>query len=412
MNAIEIENRLGITFCERQQLVIERGEGVTVYDQEGKAFLDFTSGWGVTCLGHSHPLITNAIVKQAEKLIQCPNSGFIYSPIRAEALIELHKVLPPSLVSSYFVNSGAEANDAAIKLARKISGRSKMVSTNRSFHGRTFNTLSVSADRSNAGSFSSAFNDAEFVDYGNIAGMEAAIDSATAAVIIEPIQGEGGARVPPKDYLQNVSKLCKQYDVLLIVDEIQTGFCRTGRFFGFQHSAPNLDIDFLTMGKGLAGGYPIAAFSVSQRVKEQLKEGDHGGTYCGNPLGAAVIAAVVPYLQQNSLAEIAAEKGEYVGSALERLRQSYPDLIKEVRGRGLLWGLQFDCQNQVRRLTKLALTRGLLVVPTKNAVIRLTPPLISSQAELKAGLSILRLALDDLTKEVADDPLSPLELVM
>lgn len=389
MTTFELEDSLGLTFCERYSLSIESGSGVSVWDENGKHFLDFTSGWGVTSLGHSHPTITNAIIEQASKLLQCPNSGFVYSPVRASALQELHKVLPASLVSSYFVNSGAEANDAAIKLARKISGRSKIVSTLNSFHGRTLNTLSVSTNSKNAAKFLSAAQGIEFVEFGNIEAMAQAVDFHTAAVIVEPIQGEGGARVPGENYLSEISKLCKQNNAFLIVDEVQTGFCRTGKFFSFQQEEPYPQIDFLTMGKGMAGGFPIAAFSVSAAVKSQIEKGDHGGTYCGNPLGCAVVAAVVPFLNANRIDEKVTAKGRYVESALLELSRNYPDLIVEIRGRGLLWGIQLKSQSMVKRLTLMTLERGLLIVPTRNAVVRLIPSLVSSLEELKEGLDVL-----------------------
>ena len=289
MSSIEIEDRLGITFCNRQSIAIERGEGCLVWDEDGNEYLDFTSGWGVTCLGHSHPLITDAIVKQAQKIIQNPNSGFTYSPSRAKLLETLSGVLPDNLAKCYFANSGAEANDAAIKLARKITGKSKIVSTLASFHGRTFNTLSVSGGRENTEQFLPALEGNCFVPFGDFPALNAAIDDKTAAVILEPIQGEGGVRIPDDEYFASVAFLCKERGVLLIIDEIQTGFCRTGKFFAIEHSQTSIAPDIMTMGKGIAGGFPFAAFAVSASVDRQLTKGDHGGTFCGNPLALSLI---------------------------------------------------------------------------------------------------------------------------
>lgn len=396
MNTVEIEDKLGITFCDRIPLVIERGLGTSVWDSEDKLYLDFTSGWGVTCLGHSHPVITDALVTQSSKLMQSPNAGFTYSPVRANALLELSKVLPPNMDRSYFVNSGAEANDAAIKLARKISGRSKILSTLNSFHGRTFNTLMVSTGKENGAGYLPITNNTCFVEFGNIAAIESEINSSTAAVILEPIQGEGGVRMPPDDYISKVSDLCKRHGAYLIIDEIQTGFCRTGKFFAIEHSAKNIEADFITMGKGLAGGFPIAAFAISKTVSNLIEKGDHGGTYCGNPLGCAVAAAVVSHLTGNNLDEQVARKGKIMEAKLCGLAEKYPDLIKEVRGRGLLWAIQLYEQSQVARLTELTMLEGLLVVPTRNSVVRLIPPLVVSESELAQGFSSLDLALQEL----------------
>ncbi|MDA1291227.1 MAG: aminotransferase class III-fold pyridoxal phosphate-dependent enzyme, partial [Proteobacteria bacterium] len=263
MSSIEIEDRLGITFCDRQPIAIERGEGCVVWDEDGNEYLDFTSGWGVTCLGHSHPLITAAIIRQAQKIIQNPNSGFTYSPSRAKLLETLSGVLPDNLVKSYFANSGAEANDAAIKLARKITGKSRIVSTLASFHGRTFNTLSVSGGRDNAEQFLPALEGNCFLPFGDFSALNVAVDDKTAAVILGPIQGEGGVRIPDDEYFASVALLRKERGVLLIIDEIQTGFCRTGKFFAIEHSKTSIAPDIMTMGKGIAGGFPFAAFAVS-----------------------------------------------------------------------------------------------------------------------------------------------------
>lgn len=400
MNTVEIEDKFGITFCDRIPLVIEKGLGTSVWDSEDKLYLDFTSGWGVTCLGHSHPVITDALVTQGSKLMQSPNAGFTYSPVRANALLELSKVLPSNMDKSYFVNSGAEANDAAIKLARKISGRSKIISTLSSFHGRTFNTLMVSTGKENGDRYLPNTNNTCFVEFGNIAAIESEIDSSTAAVILEPIQGEGGVRVPPGDYISKVSDLCRRHGAYLIIDEIQTGFCRTGKFFAIEYSAKNIEADFITMGKGLAGGFPMAAFAISKTVSNSIEKGDHGGTYCGNPLGCAVAAAVVSHLTDNKLDEQVARKGEVMGANLCALAKKYPDLIKEVRGRGLLWAIQLNEQSQVTRLTELAMLKGLLVVPTRNSVVRLIPPLVVSESELVQGISILDLALQELYSQL------------
>ena len=393
MSSIEIEDRLGITFCNRQSIAIERGEGCVVWDEDGNEYLDFTSGWGVTCLGHSHPLITDAIIRQAQKIIQNPNSGFTYSPSRAKLLETLSGVLPDNLAKIYFANSGAEANDAAIKLARKITGKSKVVSTLASFHGRTFNTLSVSGGRDNAEQFLPALEGNCFVPFGDFPALNMAVDEETAAVILEPIQGEGGVRIPDEKYFAAVDLLCKERGVLLIIDEIQTGFCRTGKFFAIEHSQAKIAPDIMTMGKGIAGGFPFAAFAVSASVDKQLSKGDHGGTFCGNPLACAVATAVVNHLRAENMADKVARAGELMMDGLHKLRKKYPNLIGPIRGKGLLCAFELDSDLLVTKVTEAALRRGLLVTPTRNRVIRLIPALIVTEAEIARGLELLESAL-------------------
>ncbi|MDA0281117.1 MAG: aspartate aminotransferase family protein [Proteobacteria bacterium] len=393
MSSIEIEDRLGITFCDRQPIAIERGEGCVVWDEDGNEYLDFTSGWGVTCLGHSHPLITAAIIRQAQKIIQNPNSGFTYSPSRAKLLETLSGVLPDNLVKSYFANSGAEANDAAIKLARKITGKSRIVSTLASFHGRTFNTLSVSGGRDNAEQFLPALEGNCFLPFGDFSALNVAVDDKTAAVILGPIQGEGGVRIPDDEYFASVALLRKERGVLLIIDEIQTGFCRTGKFFAIEHSKTSIAPDIMTMGKGIAGGFPFAAFAVSASVDKQLSKGDHGGTFCGNPLACAVAAAVVDHLRAENMADKVARSGELMIDGLHKLRDKYPSLIGAIRGRGLLCAFELGSDYLVTKVTEAALGRGLLVTPTRNRTIRLIPALIVTQSEIARGLELLDSAL-------------------
>ncbi len=393
MSSIEIEDRLGITFCSRQAIAIESGKGCLVWDEKGSEYLDFTSGWGVTCLGHAHPLITEAITQQAQKIIQNPNSGFTYSPSRAKLLEALSGVLPDNLAKIYFANSGAEANDAAIKLARKITGKSRIVSTLASFHGRTFNTLSVSGGRDNAEKFLPALEENCFVPFGDFPALNAAIDEKTAAVILEPIQGEGGVRIPNEKYLAAVALLCKERGVLLIIDEIQTGFCRTGKFFAIEHSQVNIAPDIMTMGKGIAGGFPFAAFAVSESVDRQLGMGDHGGTFCGNPLACAVATAVVNHLQDENVADRVVVAGKLLIDGLQKIKVKYSELVGPVRGKGLLCAFELDSDQMVTKVTDAALNRGLLVTPTRNRIIRLIPPLIVTEEEIARGLELLDSAL-------------------
>lgn len=394
MSTITTEDTLGISFSDRLELAFTHGEGSQVWDEAGRTYLDFTSGWGVTCLGHSHPAVVSAINAQAQRLMQSPNAGFTYSPERARLLRTLHSVLPAQLIRTYFCNSGAEANDAVLKLARRITGRSTIVSTLGSFHGRSLATLSVSRGPENPARFTQRPVDTRFVAYGDLAGLSAGVDADTAAVIVEPVQGEGGVRIPPAAWLAHAEELCRQHGALLIIDEIQTGFCRTGRFFAHQHEG-GVKPDIMTMAKGIAGGFPFAAFAVNATVAAQLARDDHGGTYCGNPLGCAVADAVVSFLRDNDIAEQVAHKGAWLLEQLQQLHARYPALLREVRGRGLLCALEFHDAAMVRPLTQRCAERGLLVVPTRNGVIRLLPDLLITQERLREGLHLMETVLHE-----------------
>jgi acetylornithine/N-succinyldiaminopimelate aminotransferase len=402
MNCIDIEDRHGIQFCHRQRVVVERGCGSLVWDTNGARYLDFTSGWGVTCLGHANPVIVDALYRQSGKIIQNPNSGFTYSSARAELLALLSPLLPGTLNRLFFSNSGAEANDAAIKLARKVTGKPRVVSATGSFHGRTLNTLSVSGGAGNVQRFPPQYPYTEFVEFGEPAAIEHALGSDDiAAVIVEPVQGEGGVRIPPREYLSEVSRLCRNRGVLLIVDEIQTGFGRTGKLFALQHVPAAVQPDFLTLGKGIAGGFPFAALAVSDRIAERIEQGDHGGTYCGNPLGCAVSVAVINYLLEHDVIPEVQIKGRLLLTGLQSLARRYPQFIVDTRGLGLLTAIELTDDQLVADLTLACEQRGLMVTPTRNAIVRLIPDLLVSDAHIEEALSTLDKALSSFAPRVA-----------
>jgi len=401
MNVIETELRLGMQFYQRQSLVIERGSGSFVWDLDGVKYLDFTSGWGVTCLGHTHPVVIEALTLQANKIMQNPNSGFTFSAARAELFLQLERILPAHLLKYFAVNSGAEANDAALKLARKATGRLKVVSTRDSFHGRTFNTICVSGNEANRSSFPGPSFDTQFVQFDDLNELEQAVDHDTAAVIVEPIQGEGGVQIPAVNYLSSVSDICKRNSALLILDEIQTGFCRTGKMFAVQHSNKPVYPDIMTLGKGVACGYPFGLVAITQNVSEALEMGDHGGTYCGNPLGCKVAASVVDYLIEHSVAEKSAVSGATLLQGLRQLQLKHPEIIHCVRGTGLLTALELNDDSLVQPLTQACQRRKLLVTPTRNGIIRLIPDLLVDAELITQALYCLDLALSDLYTEVA-----------
>ena len=335
---VEIEDKCMPPFFKKIPVSIERGEGVYVWDEEGNRYLDFTAGWGVTCLGHAHPVITGALMGQSRKIIQNPNSGLTYSPVRANLLSLMRQILPSNLTRIFFSNSGAEANDAAIKLARKVTGRMDVVSTHQSFHGRTISTASATGQAKHREKFNPLMPNYRFIPFDDLKSLEQILDEQVAAIILEPIQGEGGVRVPSIDYLPQVSRLCRANGSLLIIDEVQTGFCRCGPMFAISPSG--VQADFLTMAKGIAGGFPFGAFAMSEAVAERLEAGDHGGTFCGNPLGCAVAYAVIRYLLDHNLSAHVSQMGGLVLSRLDEWKREYPEMVIDVRGKGLLLAIE------------------------------------------------------------------------
>ncbi|WP_340819346.1 aspartate aminotransferase family protein [Methanolobus sp. WCC4] len=395
-DTFETEDKYFAPFFVKQSISIEKGEGVYVWDEEGRRYLDFTAGWGVTCIGHANPVITDALADQGSKIIQNPNSGLTYSPARARLLSLMSEILPSDLTRVFFTNSGAETNDAAIKLARKVTGRPEVVSTLQSFHGRTISTASATGQAKNRDRYDPLMPNYRFVPYNDLDAMQEALDESVAAVILEPIQGEGGIRIPSPDYLKGVSDLCKKNGSLLIVDEIQTGFFRTGP--AFVTGECGVKVDFLTMAKGIAGGFPFGAFAMSEEVAGKLEIGDHGGTYCGNPLGCAVSYAVIKYLLDNNISDNVKEMGALALERMEQWKASYGDAVTEVRGKGLL--IMVDLRNEeiATRVKDECQARGLLVTQTQGFGIRIFPALNIRKEELEEGLQIMEDAIASIVK--------------
>ena len=391
LRTIETEEKYAAPFFKKIPISIERGEGVYVWDEEGKKYLDFTAGWGVTCIGHSHPVILRALEEQSSKIMQNPNSGLTYSPARARLLELIASILPAGLTRVFFSNSGAESNDAAIKLARKVTGRRDVVSTELSFHGRTISTASATGQARHRERFDPLMPNYRFVPFDDLDAMKKSIDDEVAAVILEPVQGEGGVRLPSNGYLEGVSALCKLHGALLIVDEIQTGFCRTGPMFAI--SPLSVEADFMTMAKGIAGGFPFGAFAMAEHVAQRIDVGDHGGTYSGNPLGCAVSYAVIRYLLDNRISEHVVDVGRFTLKRLEAWKDRYSGVIADVRGKGLLLIVELRDQVTASTVVSDCLSRGLFVSQTQGKMIRLFPPLTISVADMAEGLAILEKAI-------------------
>ena len=390
-NTIATEDAHYAPFFNKTPISIERGEGIYVWDEDGNRYVDFTAGWGVTCLGHSHPVIIEALAAQSRKIMQNPNSGITYSPARAKLLSLLMDILPEGLTRVFFSNSGAEANDASIKLARKATGRLEVISTDLSFHGRTISTASATGQTKHRDKFKPLMPNYRFVPFNDLRAMGKALDKDVAAVILEPIQGEGGVNLPAEGYLEAVSALCKKNGSYLIVDEVQTGFCRTGPMFAIDGLKVNPD--FFTLAKGIAGGFPFGAFAMTEEVSMKLQKGDHGGTYCGNPLGCAVAYAVIKHLLETEVTSHVGSLGSFICENLKTLQQAHPAIIKTVRGKGLLLAMEV-CDPQIAsEILAKSLGLGLFVNLTQGNVIRIFPALNIRKAEAEEGLELLRKAI-------------------
>ncbi len=391
----EIEDKCLPPFFVKQNISIEKGDGIYVWDEEGKMYIDFTAGWGVTCIGHANPVITEALIDQGRKIIQNPNSGLTYSPARARLLSLIAEILPSNLTRVFFTNSGAEANDAAIKLARKVTGRPDIISTYQSFHGRTISTTSATGQPKHRDRYSPLMPNYRFVPYDDLEVMKCYLDENVAAVILEPIQGEGGVHIPSEGYLKEVSNLCKKNGSLLIVDEIQTGFFRTGP--AFVTGSCGVKADFMTMAKGIAGGFPFGAFALSENVAKKLEIGDHGGTYCGNPLGCAVSYAVIKYLIDNNISKNVEEMSCLALKRMNSWPKIYGNIIADIRGKGLLIMVEFQSEDIATNVKNECLARGLFVTQTQGNGIRIFPALNIKKDELEKGLLII----EDIVKEIS-----------
>ncbi|NPV04339.1 MAG: aspartate aminotransferase family protein [Syntrophaceae bacterium] len=392
VDTFAVEDRHMPPFFTKIPLSIERGEGIYVWDESGRRYIDFTAGWGVTCLGHAHPAIVGALAEQGRKILQNPNSGLTYSPARARLIELLTGILPPGLTRVFFSNSGAEANDAVIKLARKATGRMDVISTEQSFHGRTISTASATGQAKHRERFNPLMPNYLFVPYGDAGAVAEVLGDKTAAVILEPIQGEGGVNVPPEGYLREVEALCRKAGACLIVDEVQTGFCRTGPMFAVTELG--VRPDFMTLAKGIAGGFPFGAFALTEEVSAKLEKGDHGGTYCGNPLGCAVAYAVIRHLIDNDIELNVRSVGAMIHERMLLWQQRFPAMVTDVRGRGLLLAMEMAGASTAERVFAEALKRGMILNLIQSKVIRLCPALNITPGEAEVALSILDEALE------------------
>ncbi|HEU4368051.1 MAG TPA: acetylornithine transaminase [Methylomirabilota bacterium] len=374
----------------RTPIVLVRGEGTRVWDSDGKEYLDFTTGIAVTSLGHCHPVITGAIREAAATLLHVSNI-FHTAP-----QVHLAKVLVEHSFADrvFFCNSGAEANEAALKIARKYgkerlaTDRYEVIATHNSFHGRTLATVTATGQPKYQHGFEPLMPGFKHVPYNDLRAMERAIDSHTAAILVEPIQGEGGVIVPDDDYLPGLRKLCDESGALLIFDEIQTGVGRTGRLWGYQHSG--VEPDVMTLAKALANGIPIGAMLCRESVASVLTAGSHGSTFAGSAFVTSVALAMLTTVIGDKLPERAAQRGRELVDGVRALQPRLP-AIKEVRGKGLLIGIELT--RPAGPVMDACREAGLLVLTAGEKVVRLAPPLVVEAAECRRALEILGDAL-------------------
>ena len=387
INLAELEESIvGGTTARRGDLVMARGEGCWLYDVDDKCYLDLASAQGVAMLGHSHPALVQAIQQQAETLISCPN--FFYNDTRAQFSAKLKEVLPDQLNHIFLANSGAESIDGALKFARLATSRSGIVSTMRSFHGRTIGALSVTWEPKYRKKFAPLL-DVDFVPYGNLEKLDAALTSETAALILEPLQGEGGVNTASPDFFQGAQKLCRERGIMLIIDEIQTGFGRTGKWFGHQHF--DLEPDIICMAKGLGSGFPMGAIAYTDCIQEMLFPGAHGSTFGGNPLACAAGLAAIQTYQDDNLIERANEMGDYLNSRLTETLAGYT-IVREVRQLGLMVGIELR-EKVGRYLRALMEEHNVIALPAGSNVLRLLPPLIITKEEIDIGVAAIAAVL-------------------
>lgn len=383
---IRLENKYGANNYKPLNVVLERGEGIWVWDVDGNKYLDFLSAYSAVNQGHRHPRILNALIEQAQKL---PLTSRAFRndqlPLLAQELCELtgyERMLP--------MNSGAEAVESALKLARKwgytvkgIPGDAEIIACTGNFQGRTISIISFSDEdqyRSGFAPFTPGF---KVVPYGDADALEAAITENTVAFSLEPIQGEAGVVIPPDGYLKRVREICTKHNVLLLTDEIQSGLGRTGALFAADHE--DIRPDMITIGKALSGGmYPVSAVLADSHIMDVFKPGDHGSTFGGNPLGAAVAREALKVLTEENLINNAREMGDYLMGRLRHLESNH---IKEVRGRGLLIGVELhESAGGARRFCEALQKQGLLCKETHTTVIRFAPPLTITKDEIDWAL--------------------------
>jgi LysW-gamma-L-lysine/LysW-L-ornithine aminotransferase len=387
---LALEHRYDSGVYNKHGIVLVRGKGARVWDEDGIEYIDCVGGYGVANIGHSNPSVVKAIQDQAATLMMLPQT--LPNDKRALFLEELNSVTPAHLERFFLCNSGTEAVEAAIKFARTATGREKFVAMKRGFSGRSLGALALTFEPKYREPFGNLVHETSFVTYNDIASLEAAIDGQTAAVMLEAVQGEGGVRPIDPTFLRRARELCTQHGAMLIIDEIQAGFCRTGTWWGFEHACQGCDSrlgcelvsgcavkpDMITLAKAMAGGVPIGALAMTAEVADKMPKGGHGTTFGGNPLAMAAGIAAIRFMKSERLDAHARERGEYLMNGLRGIASRK---IKEVRGKGLLVGLELK-EKSAPYIHALEHEHQVLTLQASPTVIRYLPPLVIEQSDL------------------------------
>ena len=380
--AEELETAFGAPAFKKLPLTIVRGRGSVVWDNDGKEYIDFMTGIGVALVGHCNDRVVAAVREQAERLITL--HGTFYSDVRAEFMERLVKASPKGLGKALLTNSGTESVEAAIKLARRRTSRKKIISMKGGFHGKTYGSLSATWNKKYRDPFGPLLDGFEFAEYGDPLSLAQLVDDDTAAVLAEPVQGESGIIVPPRDYFKQVREICDRKGALLILDEIQSGLGRTGRMWAWEHGGVGRDI--MAVSKGLGGGLPIGAAVATDDVASSLKGGEHTSTFAGNPLACAAGSATLDFISRNDLPAKAREKGEKMMAGLSKIASEHR-LVKEVRGLGLMLAMQtrVDILSQLLSAEK----QGVIFAYSGRDTFRFLPALVIEEAQISKGLEVL-----------------------
>lgn len=379
------------TFGSRLPVAFEYGEGCTLYDNQGQKYMDFVAGIAVNTLGYNHPALKEAIAKQAKKLLHCSNLFYI------ESQAQLAKLLVENSCGDkvFLCNSGAEANEGAIKLARKYFYaknlyKYEIITTLNSFHGRTMATLAATGQEKYQKPFEPMPTGFVHVPFNDIEAVEKAVSYKTCAVMVEPIQGEGGVIPATAQYMKALRKLCDDKGILLIFDEVQTGIGRTGKLFGYEHY--DVEPDIFTLAKGLGGGVPIGAVVAKDFVASAMEPGDHGSTFGGNPLACSAALAVLSSVLKEGFLENVKAVGEYFTSKLLELKEKFP-FIREVRGKGLMLGMELENTISGKKVVLDMLHKGFIINCTGNNTLRFVPPLIIEKEDIDSLVENLEISL-------------------
>jgi len=385
----ELEHKYFMQTVERLPVILVKGQGARVWDEDGREYLDFVGGWACDSLGHCHPVVVEAVTAQVQTLIQVSNQLYTIPQIRLAELLVRHSCLD----KVFLCNSGTEANEGAVKLARRygkryLNGAYEIITTTNSFHGRTLAMVAATGQAKFQQPYLPLPAGFVNVEYNNVDAIKVATTSQTCAVMLEPVQGEGGVNLPSDNYLTSVRRWCDQKGILLILDEIQTGVGRMGTLFAYEQYG--IEPDIMTLAKGLAGGIPIGAVLAKEKA-DVFAPGEHGSTFGGNPVACAAGYATLKFIIDNDIAGNAKRVGQYFAARLEGLRQKF-QFITDVRGRGLLLAVEFS-SDIAQSVVMACLERGLLVNQLKPNALRFMPPLIIGNGEVDEALGVLDKAL-------------------